>query len=100
MSTLAGHLTVSELRERIARLEGRGRRAKSVLPSGIPDLGSRLPGCGLALGALHEVAGGGNGAVDGAAAQMVPNVSSVSGGSKTPSSQPSICGAQALNDTS
>ena len=29
---------------------------------------SRLPGGGLALGALHEVAGGGNGAVDGAAA--------------------------------
>ena len=31
---------------------------------------SRLPGGGLALGALHEVAGGGNGAIDGAAAAL------------------------------
>jgi protein ImuA len=31
---------------------------------------ARLPGGGLALGALHEVAGGGNGAVDGAAAAL------------------------------
>jgi protein ImuA len=70
MSTPASHLTVSELRERIARLEGHGRRAKSVLPFGIIDLDTRLPGGGLALGALHEVAGGGNGAVDGAAAAL------------------------------
>jgi protein ImuA len=70
MTTHGGHLTVSELRERIARLEGHGRRAKLVLPFGIPDLDARLPGGGLALGALHEVAGGGNGAVDGAAAAL------------------------------
>ena len=31
---------------------------------------SRLPGGGLALGALHEIAGGGNGAIDGAAAAL------------------------------
>lgn len=31
---------------------------------------SRLPTRGLALGALHEVAGGGNGAIDGAAAAL------------------------------
>lgn len=31
---------------------------------------SRLPGGGLALGALHEVAGGGNGSIDGAAAVL------------------------------
>jgi protein ImuA len=30
----------------------------------------RLPGGGLGLGCLHEIAGGGNGAVDGAAAAM------------------------------
>jgi protein ImuA len=70
MHAPAGHLTVSELRERIARLDGHGRRARSVLPFGIPDLDARLPGGGLALGALHEVAGGGNGAVDGAAAAL------------------------------
>lgn len=43
---------------------------KSVLPFGIADIDSRLPGGGLTLGALHEIAGGGNGAVDGAAAAL------------------------------
>jgi hypothetical protein len=32
MRASASHSTVIELRERIARLEGRSRRAKSVLP--------------------------------------------------------------------
>jgi protein ImuA len=32
---------------------------------------AKLPGGGLTVGALHEVAGGGNGAVDGAAAALV-----------------------------
>jgi hypothetical protein len=31
---------------------------------------SRLPGGALPLGALHEIAGGGNGAIDGAAAAL------------------------------
>ena len=31
---------------------------------------SRLPGRALPLGALHEIAGGGNGAIDGAAAAL------------------------------
>lgn len=56
------------LREQIARIEGAGGRTSSVLPFGLPDLDRRLPGGGLALGCLHEVAGGGNEAVDGAAA--------------------------------
>ena len=56
------------LRERIAQLEGDGARTREVLPFGVPTLDRRLPGGGLALGCLHEVAGGGNGAVDGAAA--------------------------------
>lgn len=43
---------------------------KSVLPFGITEIDSRLPGGGLTLGALHEIAGGGNGAVDGAAAAL------------------------------
>ncbi|WP_408901993.1 ImuA family protein [Plastoroseomonas hellenica] len=54
----------------MAKIEGRDRRVKSVLPFGIADVDSRLPGGGLALGALHEVAGGGNGAIDGAAAAL------------------------------
>jgi protein ImuA len=38
--------------------------------SWLTEMDSRLPGGGLALGALHEVAGGGNGAIDGAAAAL------------------------------
>lgn len=41
-----------------------------MLPFGLDLVDQRLPGGGLALGALHEVAGGGNGAVDGAAAAL------------------------------
>jgi len=37
---------------------------------GIAEIDARLPGCGLALGALHEVGGGGNGAIDGATAAL------------------------------
>ncbi len=47
------------------RLHGR-----VVLPFGIEVLDRVLPGGGLPLGALHEVAGGGNGAIDGAAAAL------------------------------
>lgn len=61
---------LASLRAQIARIEGRSRRARSVLPFGIRAVDSRLPGGGLALGALHEVAGGGNGAIDGAAAAL------------------------------
>ncbi|MDW9652904.1 damage-inducible protein [Sinorhizobium meliloti] len=61
---------IAELRERIRRLEGGNARGRTVLPFGIDVVDARLPGGGLALGALHEVAGGGNGAVDGAAAAL------------------------------
>ena len=52
---------IESLRAQIEKIEGRSRRAKSVLPFGIAEVDSRLPGGGLALGALHEIAGGGNG---------------------------------------
>lgn len=58
------------LRTQIGQIEGRNRRATSVLPFGIATVDARLPGGGLALGALHEVAGGGNAAIDGAAAAL------------------------------
>lgn len=58
------------LRAQIGKIEGRNRRATSVLPFGVAGLDARLPDGGLALGALHEVAGGGNGAVDGAASAL------------------------------
>lgn len=61
---------IRELRARIERLEGGGGRARAALPFGLGEIDRRLPGGGLALGALHEVAGGGNGAVDGAAAAL------------------------------
>jgi len=61
---------VQKLRERIAHLERRAGRQHAALPFGIPGVDSRLPGGGLARGALHEVAGGGNGAIDGAAAAL------------------------------
>ena len=61
---------IESLRAQIEKIEGRGRRVKSVLPFGIAEIDSRLPSGGLTLGALHEIAGGGNGAVDGAAAAL------------------------------
>ena len=61
---------IKSLRAQIEKIEGRSRRLRSVLPFGIAEVDSRLSGGGLALGALHEVAGGGNGAIDGAAAAL------------------------------
>lgn len=61
---------VAELRQRIQRHDGGAARDRAVLPFGLAALDERLPGGGLALGALHEVAGGGHGAVDGAAAAL------------------------------
>ena len=70
MKASVGHAVVEELREQIARLEGRPARGRKTLPFGLGAIDKRLPGGGLALGALHEVAGGGNGAIDGAAAAL------------------------------
>lgn len=49
---------IATLRDRIATIESNGRRAHGVLPFGIDPLDRKVPGGGLALGALHEVAGG------------------------------------------
>ena len=61
---------LAELRDRVRKIEGAKARGHGVLPFGIPEIDARLPGGGLALGALHEFAGGGNGAVDGAASAL------------------------------
>ncbi len=66
----SAHPVVAELRERIQRLESGPARRRMTLPFGVGEIDRRLPGGGLALGALHEVAGGGNGVVDGAAAAL------------------------------
>src|SRR5215471_20720205 len=69
MNTPVPIAVVEALRGRIQCLEGRARH-RAVLPFGIKAIDERLPEGGLALGALHEVAGGGNGAIDGAAAAL------------------------------
>jgi protein ImuA len=61
---------LAELRARIQRLEGSRGRDRAALPFGLEEVDRSLPDRGLALGALHEVAGGGNGAIDGAAAAL------------------------------
>lgn len=61
---------ILSLRTQIERLQSKNKRVKTVLPFGIAAIDARLPGGGLALGALHEVAGGGNGTIDGAAATL------------------------------
>jgi protein ImuA len=62
---------IEELRVRIRAIErGGGRAASGVLPFGVAAIDQVLPGGGLALGGLHEVAGGGMGAIDGAAAAL------------------------------
>jgi protein ImuA len=70
MNTSTPIAQIEALRERIRRLEGGERHRRAVLPFGIKAIDERLPEGGLALGALHEVAGGGNGAIDGAAAAL------------------------------
>src|SRR6266478_8835390 len=70
MNTPAPIAVVEALRERIRCLEGGARHRRAVLPFGVKAIDERLPEGGLALGALHEVAGGGNGAIDGAAAAL------------------------------
>ena len=63
-------LVLAELRSRIARLEQGWEQDHAALPFGVKSIDAVLPGGGLAFGALHEVAGGGDGAVDGAAAAL------------------------------
>lgn len=60
--------SIAELRDRIRRLENGAAHNWPILPFGIEEIDRRLPGGGLALGCLHEIAGGGSGAIDGAAA--------------------------------
>lgn len=66
----ARELAIADLRDRIAALEGGIAKRKVCLPFGAPEIDDALPGGGLAYGALHEIAGGGSGTVDGAAAAL------------------------------
>lgn len=62
---------IEDLRQQIAGLEGGAARKAECLPFGIAEIDAKLPGGGLAFGALHEFAGGGSGTVDGAAAALM-----------------------------
>src|SRR5438477_13184635 len=64
MSTPSPNSVVDELRQRIQRLAGAPSHGREILPFGIDVIDRVLPGGGLTLGALHEVAGRGNGAID------------------------------------
>lgn len=61
---------LDRLRTRIAEVGRHGRAPAAVLPFGVPALDARLPAGGLPLGGLHEVAGGGRGAIHGAASVL------------------------------
>ena len=61
---------IQHLREQINRIQGGELRERDCLAFGLRELDERLPAKGLEFGSLHEVAGGGNGAIDGAAASL------------------------------
>jgi protein ImuA len=63
-------LVLAELRSRIARLEQGRAQDRAALPFDIKSIDAVLPSGGLVFGALHEVGGGGEGAVDGAVAAL------------------------------
>jgi protein ImuA len=66
----AGSAQLEDLHAQVRALEQAYRRSVGVLPFEVEALDAALPGGGLALGALHEVAGGGDDAVGGAAAAL------------------------------
>src|SRR5271170_7984434 len=59
---------VSELRERVRRIERPVESIHGILPFGIAPIDRALPGGGLARGALHEILGAGGDEEDGALA--------------------------------
>jgi protein ImuA len=65
--SVARTATLADLRQKIENIDRIHARARSVLPFDVPEIDAKLPGGGLALGALHEIAGGAQDAVDGAA---------------------------------
>lgn len=70
MSAAAPLPIIDDLRARIQRLENGASREHAILPFGMAPVDRHLPQGGLALGCLHEMAGGGDGAIHGAAAAL------------------------------
>jgi hypothetical protein len=52
------HAVVARLRDEIRRIERRPGRREGVVPCGLPDVDTALPGGGFPRGAVVEVAGG------------------------------------------
>lgn len=69
-AAFANRAVIEGLRERIACLDGQPVRKMKMLPFGVSQMDACLPGGGLAYGAIHEIAGGGVDAVEGAAAAI------------------------------
>ena len=69
-SVTRGSASLNALRAEIAAVERSRSCSRGSLPFGVDALDAQLPTGGLRLGALHEVAGGGVGAVHGAAAVL------------------------------
>ncbi len=63
MGNAARSRSLEELRAQIAAVERSHRSPQGSIPFGIEALDAQLPSGGLRLGALHEIAGGGFGAV-------------------------------------
>jgi protein ImuA len=64
------HSVIDDLRARILRLETGPSHEHAILPFGVAAIDQHMPQGGLALGSLHEMAGGGEGAIHGAAAAL------------------------------
>jgi protein ImuA len=79
--SIASTASLADLRKQIEGVDRVYARARSVLPFEVPQIDAKLPGGGLALGALHEIAGGAAGAVDGAAsAALAAGIAARTGG--------------------
>lgn len=61
---------VADLQDRINKIGGHPARKQAYLPFGVEDIDRRLAGGGLAVGAIHEVAGGGSDVVTGAVSAL------------------------------
>ncbi len=69
-SVIRGGTSLETLRAEIAAVERSHSSFRGSIAFGVKPLDAQLPTGGLRLGALHEVAGGGVGAVHGAAAVL------------------------------
>lgn len=50
--------SIQQLRDQLARMTGPSRRSvASVIPVGVAEIDSQLPGCGLLRGGIHDVVG-------------------------------------------